>query len=151
MVKQTAIRKYRKYSAADMYILGFVYQHKLYSAEVEEIVPRFMRVERESSKKGGKEKLQLRLRNKDMEYLIRKGAQCLGEENLLQGKYNKGVEFERLVYTTNRQEYRGKDSVGFWVSGDIEINGRQAQVKLNGAQIVVYSTLENLDKKSKRG
>lgn len=151
MVKQTAIRKYRKYSAADMYILGFVYQHKLYSAEVEEIAPRFMRVERESSKKGGKEKLQLRLRNKDMKYLIRKGAQYLGEENLLQGEYNKGVEFERLIYNTNGQEYRGKDSVGFWVSGDIEINGRQAQVKLNGAQIVVYSTLENLDKKSKRG
>lgn len=151
MVKQTAIKKYRKYSAADMYILGFVYQHKLYSAEVEEIAPRFMRVERESSKKGGKEKLQLRLRNKDMKYLIRKGAQCLGEENLLQGEYNKGVEFERLIYNTNGQEYRGKDSVGFWMSGDIEINGRQAQVKLNGAQIVVYSTLENLDKKSKRG
>jgi hypothetical protein len=116
---------------------------------VDEIAPRFMRVERECSKKGGKEKLQLRLRNKDMEYLIRKGAECLGGEEMLIGEYNKGVEFERLVYTTNGQEYRGKDSVGFWVAGDIEIDGKQVQVKLNGAQIVVYSTLENLDKKRK--
>ena len=149
MVKATAIKKYRKYSAANAYVIGFVYQHKLYSAMVDEIAPRFMRVERESSKKGGREKLQLRLRNKDMEYLIRKGAECLGGESLLDGEYNKGVEFERLVYMLNGQEYRGKDSVGFWEAGDIEIAGVQVQVKLNGAQIVVYSTLENLDKKRK--
>jgi len=149
MVKATAIKKYRKYSAADAYILGFIYKNNLYAIMVDEIAPRFMRVERESSKKGGKEKLQLRLRNKDMEYLIRKGAECFGDNSALDGEYNKGVEFERLVYNRNGQEYRGKDSVGFWVAGDIEIDGKQVQVKLNGAQIVVYSTLENLDKKRK--
>jgi hypothetical protein len=148
MVKATAIRNYRKYSAADAYILGFVYGHKVYAATVDEIAPRFMRVEHESSKKGGCEKLQLRLVKKDMEYLIRKGAECLGDENILIGEYNKGVEFERAIYDRNGQEFRGKDSVGFWVAGDIEINGKQVQIKMNGAQIVVYSTLERLKKRA---
>ena len=149
MVKSTAIRKYRKYSAADAYIIGFTYGHNLYAAMVDEIAPRFMRVERESSKKGGKEKLQLRLTNKDKEYLMRNGAECLGADTLLIGDYNKGVEFERIISEKNGMEYRGKDSVGFWVAGDICIDGKEVQVKLEGAQIVVYSTLERLDKKAK--
>ena len=151
MTKATAIRKYRKYSVADYYIIGFVYGHNVYVIEVKDIAPRFIRVEKESSKKGGKSKLQLRLRKKDMEYLIRKGAMCLGNESLLDGEYNKGVELERLVYSLNGQAFRGKDSVGFWVSGDIEIDGKQVQVKLNGAQIAVFDTLKNLDKKAKKG
>lgn len=147
MNKATMIRNYRRFSASDCYALGFVYKHELFVAMVDEIAPRFMRVEHESSKNGGRPKLQLRLNNKDKEYLIRKGAECLGSETLLIGEYNKGVEFERLIYTVNGQEYRGKDNVGFWVAGDIEINGKQVQVKLEGAQIVVESTLENLKKK----
>lgn len=148
MVKRTAIKWYRFHSAAQAYIIGFVYKHKVYAIMVNDIAPRFMRVERESSKKGGCEKLQLRLVNKDMEYLIRKGAVCLGDESLLIGEYNKGVEFERAIYTLYGQVFRGKDSVGFWVAGDIEINGKQVQIKMNGAQIVVYSTLERLKKRA---
>lgn len=147
MTKQTMIKNYRKFSASDAYALGFVYKHELYVAFVDEIAPRFMKVERESSKKGGHRKLQLRLNNAHMENLIRKGAVRLGSEELLIGEYNKGVEFERLVYTTSGQEYRGKDNVGFWVAGDITIDGKEIQVKLNGAQIVVETTLENLKKR----
>ena len=147
MTKQTMIKNYRKFSASDEYILGFVYNHELYMATVEEIAPRFMKVERESSKKGGHRKLQLRLNAQHKASLIKKGAICLGSEDLLIGKYNKGVEFERLIYQNNNQIYRGKDNVGFWVAGDITINGKEVQVKLNGAQIVVENTLENLKKR----
>jgi hypothetical protein len=148
MTKDTMIRNYRKFSAADGYALGFVYKKNLYLAMVDEIMPRFMKVERESSKKGGHRKLQLRLNNKYMKQLIKAGATLLGDESLLIGEYNKGVEFERLVSERNGIEYRGKDSVGFWVSGDLEIDGKQIQVKLNGAQIVVETTLENLKKRA---
>ena len=57
MTKQNAIRYYRKFSAADAYIIGFEYKHEVYVAVVDEIMPRLLRVERESSSKGGKEKL----------------------------------------------------------------------------------------------
>ena len=146
MTKETMIKNYRKFSAADSYILGFEYKHNIYYIMVNEIAPRYMTVERESSKKGGARKLQLRLKKEYREQLIRKGAICIGNENILNGQYNKGVEFERIISETNGQAFRGKENVGFWVEGDLEINGKQVQIKFNGAQIVVEKTLERLKK-----
>lgn len=150
MNKQTMIRQYRRFSAADGYILGFEYEKTVYAVMVEEIMPRFMRVEHESSKKGGCPKLQLRLTKPFKEQLIRKGAIALGGAEILEGKYNKGVEFERIVAEMNGFEFRGKENIGFWVAGDLEIDGKQIQVKLNGAQIVVEKTLHRLQKEARR-
>jgi hypothetical protein len=146
MTKQTMIRNYRKFSAADSYILGFIYKHEVYMVEVDEIMPRYMRVEHESSKKGGCAKLQLRLPQNYQKQLIKKGAVSIGNENILNGDYNKGVQFEKIISEMNGQEFRGKDNVPFYVSGDLEINGKQVQIKFNGAQIVVERTLEKLKK-----
>ena len=141
MTKRTMINNYRKYSAADSYILCFIYKHDVYMIEVPEIMPRYMRVEHESSRKGGAAKLQLRL-------LIRKGAVCIGNESMLEGQYNKGVEFERAIYELNGQTFRGKDNTPFYVEGDINIDGREVQVKFNGAQIVVETTLKRLQRRA---
>ena len=149
MKKENAIRYYRKFSGADAYILGFVYKHDLYCITVDEIMPRFMRIEKSSSKKGGHEKLQLRLNNKHMEQLIRKGAEKIGtEDDLLEIPKNKGVSFERMVYRMNNQKPREKDSVRFDKGDDININGIEYQIKLNGAQIVEFRTLKKLQKKA---
>jgi len=146
MTKETMIRNYRKFSAADGYILGFIYHHEVYMAEVAEIMPRYMRVEHESSKKGGGRKLQLRLPSKFQKQLMRKGAVCLGHESILDGIYNKGVEFERIISEMNGIEFRGKDSEPFYIAGDLNINGKEIQIKFNGAQIVCEKTLEKLKK-----
>jgi hypothetical protein len=149
MTKQTMIRNYRKYSAADSYILGFIYKHEVYAVEVAEIMPRYMRVEHESSKKGGCAKLQLRLPQNYQKQLIKKGAVVIGSEDILQGEYNKGVQFEKVISEMNGQEFRGKDNIPFYEAGDLEINGKQVQIKFNGAQIVVERTLKKLQKKQK--
>lgn len=149
MTKETMIKNYRKFSAADAYILGFEYKHIVYMVMVNEIMPRYMKVERESTKKGGKKKLQLRLCKQYKEQLLRKGAIALGDESILNGAYNKGVEFERLIFNRYNQEFRGKENVGFWREGDIEIDGKQIQIKLNGAQIVVENTLLRLQKEQR--
>ena len=146
MTKTTMIKNYRKFSAANAYILGFEYKHQIYCIMIDEIPPRYMQVEHESSKKGGAAKLQLRLHKAHKEELLRKGATLIGNEDILIGKYNKGVEFERIISEMNGQEFRGKENVGFWVEGDLEIDGRQVQIKFNGAQIVVETTLERLKK-----
>lgn len=139
------IKLYRQYSGADSYIIGFVYKHELYMIEVDEIMPRQMQVLHTSHKNGYQPKLQLVLNNHLKEQFIRKGATCLGsEEIVMNGEFNKGVEFERLICEMNGIEFRGKDSVGFWVGGDVEINGRQVQVKFQGAQIVAEKTLKRL-------
>ena len=147
MTKQTMIKNYRKFSAADSYILGFEYKHNIYAIEIGEIPPRYMTVEHESSKKGGSAKLQLRLKKAYKEQLLRKGATLIGNEDILKGEYNKGVEFERIISEMNGQAFRGKENVGFWVEGDLEIDGRQVQIKFNVAQIVVETTLKILQKR----
>lgn len=143
MKKENAIRYYRKFSAADGYIIGFEYKKEMYVAVVDELMPRWITVEKEASSKGGQEKLQLRLRKKHMEQLIRKGAEKI---EFVSDDKNKGVAFEREIYRKNGQEPRAKDSVGFWKSGDITIDGKEFQVKRNGAQIVTFQTIHNLQK-----
>ena len=143
MKKENAIRYYRKFSGADAYIIGFNYKKNFYMIEVEEIMPRYIRVERASSARGGGEKLQLRLKNQHKEQLIRKGAIKV---EFIPTKGNKGRQFERFVYEQNGQQFRGDDHVGFWVCGDININGIEYQIKLEGAQIVTFDTLHNLQK-----
>lgn len=148
MTKRTLIKYTRRFTAADAYIIGFIYKRNLYMITIEEIPPRFIRVERESSKKGGRRKLQLRLNNQYKEQLIRKGAVYMGDETVLDGKYNKGVEFEKLVSEFYGITFRGKDNIGFWVAGDINVNGTEYQIKLDGAQIAVETTLEKLKKRA---
>jgi len=72
MTKTTMIKNYRKFSAANAYILGFEYKHQIYCIMIDEIPPRYMQVEHESSKKGGAAKLQLRLHKAHKEELLRK-------------------------------------------------------------------------------
>lgn len=143
MKKENAIRYYRKFSGADAYIIGFNYKKNFYMIEVEEIMPRYIRVERASSARGGGEKLQLRLKNQHKEQLIRKGATKM---EFIPTKGNKGRQFERFVYEQNGQQFRGDDHVGFWVCGDINIDGIEYQIKLEGAPIVTFDTLHNLQK-----
>ena len=145
MKKENAIRYYRKFSGADAYILGFVYEHDLYCILGGALMPRFMRVEKSSSKKGGHEKLQFRLNNVLKEQLIRKGAEKIGTEtDLLEIAGNKGVSFERMIYRMNGQEPRPKDSVRFDKGGDININGVEYQIKFDGAQIVEIRSLNKI-------
>ena len=142
MKKENAIRYYRKFSAADAYIIGFTYKKEFYVSVVKEIMPRFIRVTRATSKKGGYEKLQLRLEEQHKEQLIHKGAVKV---DYVPSGENKGRDFERFIYEQNGQKFRGEgEHVGFWVEGDININGVEYQVKLEGAQIVAFKTLKNL-------
>ena len=147
MTKATMIKNYRKFSGAESYIICFVYKHMLYMIKVAEIMPRYMSVQHSSSKTGRVPKLQLTINNSHKEQMIRKGAICLGSEDLVVcDDLNKGFAFERLVSEFYGIEYRGQDNVGFWVGGDLEVNGEQIQVKFQGAQIVAEKTLERLKK-----
>lgn len=103
MTKATMIKKYRQMSAADSYILGFVYNKMLYFIEVAEIMPRFLSIEEASRNQG--ENLRLRIKKAHKESFMRKNPICLGSADLLnQEKYNKGEIFEKLV-----TEYFGTD------------------------------------------
>lgn len=134
MTKATFVKTYRNYSAADSYILGFTYAHNLYMIEVEEIMPRFLSVEEASRNQG--ENLRLRLKKKYKEQLLRKGAICVGSaDDLNAEKYNKGEIFEKIV-TEHFGQTWSKDTVPFWVQGDICVDNREIQIKLDSATLM---------------
>ena len=132
--KRTMIKHYRTHSAADSYILGFVENKNLYMVEVAEIMPRFLSVEQASRNQG--ENLRLRIKKNLKKQLMKKNPVCLGSADLLNtDKYNKGEIFEKLVTEFFGQTW-GKDTIPFWVQGDIEVDGRQIQIKLDSATLM---------------
>jgi hypothetical protein len=134
MTKANMIKTYRQFSAADNYILGFVYEKMLYMVRVAEIMPRYLNVEEASRNQG--ENLRLRLKKKHKEQLMKKAPICLGSADCLNdSKYNKGEIFEKLVTEYYGQEWK-KDTVPFWVQGDINLNGEEVQIKLDSATLM---------------
>lgn len=155
MTKGNMIRYYRKFSAAERYILGFVENHIVYMVEVDEIMPRFLTVEQASRNQG--ENLRLRIRKAHKAELMKHNAIALGKDTDLvdsighlnnKGKmayWNKGEMFEKMV-----TEYFGqiweKDTVGFWVQGDINLNGVEVQIKLADATLMDTNKMHKLQK-----
>jgi hypothetical protein len=134
MTKANMIKIYRQFSAADNYILGFVYEKMLYMVRVDEIMPRYLHVEEASRNQG--ENLRLRLKRKHKEQLMKKAPICLGSVDCLHdSKYNKGEIFEKLVTEYYGQEWK-KDTIPFWVQGDINLNGEEVQIKLDSATLM---------------
>lgn len=143
MTKQTMIKNYRKFSAADSYILGFVLNKNLYMVEVAEIAPRFLNVEEASRNQG--ENLRLRLKKAHRESLAKK-AICLGSADKLESeKWNKGEIFEKEVTEYYGQKWE-KDTIPFWMQGDITLNGKEVQIKLDSATLMNTKTLKKLQK-----
>lgn len=134
MKKETLIRHYRKASAADSYIIGFTLDHNLYMVEVKEIAPRFLNIEKASRNQG--DNLRLRLKKEHRQALAKK-AICLGSDNLLtaDNRYNKGENFEKVVTEYYGQVWE-KDTIPFWVQGDINIDGMEVQIKLDSATLM---------------
>lgn len=132
MTKQTMIRNYRKYSVADSYIIGFVYGGNVYFTEVKEIAPRFLNIEEASRNQG----MNLRLRIKaQYRAQLSKKAICLGSADILtESKYNKGEIFEKYITEFFGQVWE-KDTIPFYEDGDITVDGRKVQIKLDSATL----------------
>ena len=144
MTKGHVIRCYRKYNGSTGYIIGFTYKKKVYMIKLEEIMPRFTKMGRASTKNGGGEKLNLYLTNARKEELIRKGAVEI--DFVVPKSGNKGRAFEMWVQNQYGLEVREWDNEGFWTGGDICLNGEEIQVKFGNAQIVTVTTIHNLQK-----
>lgn len=146
MTKDTMIRFYRKYSAADSYIVGFVYNRGLYFITMDEIKPRFLSIEQASRNQG--EQLRLRLKKTHRESFMKKSPVYLGSADCLNSdNYNKGEIFEKLVTEYYGQTWK-KDTVPFYVAGDININGQEVQIKLDSATLMNTAHMKKIQKRS---
>ena len=137
---------YSKRSAAHKYALGFVYNGHLYVVTLSFAeLSRFFKLDRASSKRGGFAKIRIKLTSADRAELSLT-AEDLGAEDLLTADpaHNKGENFERVLTERWTAEQWVKDSVPFWLKGDITVNGEEVQVKLDGAELTNERTLSRI-------
>ncbi len=144
MTEMTA--RYNARTAAHAYALGFVFAGGLYAAKLSFAeLSRYFKLDRASSKRGGFAKIRIKLTAADRAELAQT-AELIGSESLLTAdpKHNKGENFERELTERWTSETWVKDSVPFWVAGDIRVNGVEIQVKLDGAELTNEKLLARL-------
>ena len=138
MTRESMIETYRKYSKAEAYLLGFEQNGKLYTTLTDELRDDCLKLDKAAESKGGMYKIRVRVSSKIKAMLIATGkAVCWGSVELMNynDKYNKGEHFERLATEKLTGETWVKDSIPFYVAGDIEYKGMQVQIKFDGAEL----------------
>jgi hypothetical protein len=146
MTMTEMMNAYNARSASHTYALGFVEAHNLYAVKLNfEELSRFFKLDRASSKRGGFAKIRIKLTSKDRAELS-ENAELIGAESLLTADptHNKGENFERELTERWTSETWEKDSVPFWVAGDLRVDGVEIQVKLDGAELTNERTLGRL-------
>lgn len=146
MTMQEMMERYNERAGAHEYALGFTHDGSLYAARMSfETLSRFFKLDRASSKRGGFAKIRIKLTAKDRAELSAT-AERIGAEDLLEkdSAHNKGENFERELTERWMHETWVKDSVPFWVAGDIRVDGIEIQVKLDGAELTNERTLARL-------
>lgn len=149
ITKNHAIREYRKYSGADAYMMVMIQNKEVYMMEQEEILPRYMVLKPAS--KTHKEKLQVNLKAAHRKEMIKKGAIHLMSEAEFKAVQkeiglNRGWTAEKVVYDYFGVEWDGPDQLRFDKGGDLEINGKQYQIKFQNAQVVTVDTIHKVQK-----
>lgn len=148
MTLNEMVNLYNTLTAADGYIVGFILNHLLYYVRFDGHLPtEILKFDRASSKRGGMAKVRVRLGANFRKAMVANGqAVLLGAENLLltTDKYNKGERFERIITETLTATEWVKDSIPFNVAGDIELEGKQIQVKFDDAELTNEKTLKRI-------
>jgi len=135
---EAMLATYEATTGANAYLFGFLHNSKLYYLLRNELIREALKADRASSKKGGFLKLRIKFPAALRQALVESGeAILLGEADLLEtgDKWNRGERFERLVTERLTGERWEKDSKPYWECGDIQLNGVEVQVKLDGAEL----------------
>lgn len=137
------IAAYIALTAAHEYWFGFTLHHKVYvvtGMTFSDLRP-FLRIERAAESKGGHFKLRIKARTGDLAALLPRAILLGGEEILQDPKWNTGIKFEKVVTERIAGQVWVRDSVPFWIAGDLALNGQQIQVKFNGAELTNEKTI----------
>lgn len=104
-----------------------------------------LKYDRASSSKGGMLKIRVRADSK-AKRIFSGRAFIVGkvEELIEDKKYNRGENFERIVTEKLCGEKWNKDSIPYYMAGDIVYKGRPIQVKFDGAELTNEKTYKNI-------
>ena len=144
MTRLDRMRKdYERFTKAEGYIIGFPVGETVYASRIDKIPRRYTRVRKEMSGDYG---LYLYINNRKYKAQLMKTAFPICSLADLNGKYNKGVMFEKKVVEHYGGTFRGKDTVPFYISGDFKLDGKEIQIKYLSARFCYNKTLEKLKK-----
>lgn len=138
------VTEYEKYSKAHSYILGFERKGNLYAVKMgfEELA---MSIRYTVSSRGN-EQARIYISSENRKAYIASGRAVIiakAEELEADSKHNKGDNFERIVSESYGIAWTGKNSVPFWVAGDINVNGEEIQIKLQGGELTNSRAIES--------
>lgn len=137
---------YNWVSAANGYIIGFIYHHDLYYIKLKHLPREILREGRTSSKRG--KCLQIQIYIPAMikrEWVLSKKAIYFGSEELLNLlPYNRGHNFECLIYERFTHKKWTYNTTPFYESGDMRYRGQEIQIKFEGAELTNQKKMEKI-------
>lgn len=135
------LNAYKATTAAAAYIIGFLMNNKVYTIYLKDLPEWLIGEDRESSSHGGARKLRIRMNAIARHRLMNMGAAYIGTAaDILASRKNKGEAFEQWITENAGQEWH-KDSVPYYIDGDITINGTKYQIKFESASLANENTI----------
>ena len=149
MTRDEMIKLHDAIDAADAYLLGFEKNGKIYMKLMKELKDDMLKLDHCSSARGGWPKVKIYVSAKAKAMMIAQGAQIIGsiEELKQDKKHNRGDNFERIIVEKLCGGQWSKNSTPWYIAGDVELNGKQIQVKLDGAELTTENTIRNAYRK----
>ena len=137
------LNTYRAHTAARAYIIGFLFENKIYYTRMDELNANMLKLDKAAASKGGMLKIRVKLNARLKAMLVHTDrAHTLGAaERLDDDKWNRGDKFEKLVVETLARTEWHKNNTPFWEAGDAEIYGASYQIKFDGAELTNAKTL----------
>ena len=135
------LNAYNATSAATAYIIGFLLNAKVYTIYLPDLPEWLVAMDRESTSHGGARKLRIRMNTLARRRLLDMGAAYIGTAaEVLASRKNKGEAFEQWITEQAGQEWH-KDSIPYYIDGDITINGTKYQIKFESASLANENTI----------
>ena len=135
------LNAYKATTAAAAYIIGFLMNDKVYTIYLNDLPEWLISMDRESTSHGGARKLRIRMTTIARHRLLNLGAAYIGTASeVLASRKNKGEAFEQWITENAGQEWH-KDSVPYYMDGDITINGTKYQIKFESASLANENTI----------
>lgn len=139
--------KYNRIAGAHSYIVGFCKGSSLYYVKLDwQGMLDLLKEDHASSSKGGYFKLRVLVSaTQALQFLTAGKAVKVGTVDDLSAdnKHNKGENFERIITEKLTGKTWEKDSIPFYVQGDINVNGEEIQIKLSSAELTNEKTIRN--------
>ena len=135
------LNAYKATTAAAAYIIGFLMNDKVYTIYMNDLPEWLVAMDRESTSHGGARKLRIRMNAIARHRLMNMGAAYIGTAaEVLASRKNKGEAFEQWVTENVGQEWH-KDSIPYYMDGDITIGETKYQIKFESASLANETTI----------